>query len=70
MGAGDFARMPSFFDVDKRLKRLSELGDQLEVYARAVDFEVFRADLEKVLAYSTGPHGGRPSYDPALTIQC
>ncbi|TCO14508.1 hypothetical protein EV666_10314 [Camelimonas lactis] len=25
--------MPGFFDVDERLKRLSELGDQLEAYA-------------------------------------
>lgn len=26
------SRMPGFFDVDERLKRLSELGDQLEAY--------------------------------------
>lgn len=27
-----------FFDVDDRLKRLSELGDQLEAFRAAVDF--------------------------------
>ncbi|CAH1658942.1 hypothetical protein BOSEA31B_11780 [Hyphomicrobiales bacterium] len=48
------AGMPGFFDIDERLKRLSELGDQLEAYARAVDFEAFRPDLERALAYSTG----------------
>ncbi len=48
------SRMPCFFDVDERLKRLSELGDQLEAYARAVDFEAFRPDLEKVLARAVG----------------
>lgn len=26
------------FDVDDRLRRLSDLGDQLEAYARVVDF--------------------------------
>jgi len=34
---------PGFFDVDERLKRLSGLGDQLEAFSRAVDFEIFRA---------------------------
>jgi hypothetical protein len=46
--------MPGFFDVDERLKRLSELGDQLEAYARAVDFEAFRPALDTALSYSTG----------------
>ena len=63
------AGMPSFFDVDERLKRLSELGDQLEAYARAVDFEAFRPDLERALAYSTGAQGGRPPYDPVLMLK-
>jgi transposase, IS5 family len=40
------------FDVDDRLKRLSDLGDQLEAFAAAVDFEVFRPKLETALAYS------------------
>jgi len=52
------AGMPGFFDVDERLKRLSELGDQLEAYAQAVDFEAFRSELEKALAYATGAEGG------------
>jgi transposase, IS5 family len=33
------------FDVDDRLRRLSDLGDQLEAFAAAVDFEVFRPEL-------------------------
>jgi len=63
------AGMPGFFDVDERRRRLSELGDQLEAYARAVDFEAFRPDLEKALAYSTGTQGGRPPYDPVLMLK-
>jgi hypothetical protein len=32
---------PGFFDVDERLKHLSDLGDQLEAFRVAVDFEMF-----------------------------
>jgi len=63
------AGMPGFFDVDERLKRLSELGDQLEAYAQAVDFEAFRSELEKALAHATGAKGGRPPYDPVLMLK-
>ena len=34
-----------------------------------MDFEAFRADLEKALAYSTGVQGGRPPYDPVLMLK-
>jgi len=46
------------FDIDDRLKHLSALGDQLEAFAKAVDFEIFRAGLMKALAYSDGSQGG------------
>ena len=60
---------PGFFDVDDRLKRLSDLGDQLEAFASAVDFEAFRADLVAALAYSDGAQGGRPPFDPVLMFK-
>jgi IS5 family transposase len=41
---------PGFFDVDERLKRLSDLGDELETYAGTVDFEMFRPELDMALA--------------------
>jgi uncharacterized protein YhfF len=44
----------SFFDIEERLARLSGLGDQLEAFSQAVDFEVFRPELNKALAYSDG----------------
>ena len=47
-------RSPGLFDVDARLRRLSDIGDQLEAYTGAVDFEMFRPDLEGALAYSDG----------------
>jgi len=55
-------KQPGFFDVEERLARLSGLGDQLEAFSRTVDFEVFRPDLEKALAYSDGSKGGRPPF--------
>jgi transposase, IS5 family len=58
-----------FFDVDERLKRLSDLGDQLESYAGAVDFGMFRPELEEALAYSDGAQGGRPPYDPVMMFK-
>ena len=38
--------------------RLSDLGDQLEAFRAAVDFELFRAELTAALAYSTGRKAG------------
>ncbi len=56
---------PGFFDVDDRLKRLSDLGDQLGFRA-AVDFEMFRPDLDVALAYFDGAQSGRPPFDPVM----
>jgi transposase, IS5 family len=58
-----------FFDVDERLKRLSDLGDQLLAFAAAVDFEMFRAELTRALTYSDGSKGGRPPFDPVLMFK-
>ena len=49
---------PGLFDFDDRLRRLSDLGDQLAAYAAAVDFEMFRSGLEAALNYSDGAKGG------------
>jgi transposase, IS5 family len=40
---------PGFFDIDERLKRLSDLGDYLEAFLSAVDFEMFRGELNAAL---------------------
>ena len=60
---------PGFFDVEDRLKRLSDLGDQLEAFSAAVNFEMFRPTLDKALAYSDGAKGGRPPLDPVLMFK-
>jgi hypothetical protein len=53
------ARRAGFFDVDERLRRLTDLGDQLLALAKVVDFEIFRPELSQALAYSEGAKGGR-----------
>ena len=58
-----------FFEVEDRLSRLSDRGDQLEAFSRAVDFERFRPDLERAVAYSDGRKGGRPPIDPVLMFK-
>ena len=60
---------PGFFDVDERLKRLSDLGDQLLAFTAAVDFEIFRPELMGALAYSDGSQGGRPPFDPVMMFK-
>jgi transposase len=60
---------PGFFDIDNRLKRLSDLGDQLEAFQSAVDFEVFRDELNRSLAYSDSAQGGRPPFDPVIMFK-
>ena len=63
------AGQPGFFDVDDRLKRLSDLGDQLETFRWVVDFELFRPELNAALAYSDGSEGGRPPFDPVMMFK-
>src|ERR671912_2022630 len=52
-----------FFDLDERLKELAAKGDHLERLSAIVNFELFRADLEKAVPRSDGSKGGRPPFD-------
>ena len=60
---------PGFFDIDDRLKRLSDLGDQLEAFRVVVDFETFRPDLNAALSYANGSQGGRPPFDAVMMFK-
>src|SRR5438105_2114416 len=62
-------RQAGFFDVDDRLQRLSDLGDQLEAFEAAVEFEAFRPELNAALTYSDGTQGGRPPFDPVMKFK-
>jgi IS5 family transposase len=63
------AKQPGLFDVDERLRRLSDIGDQLEAFTAVVDFEMFRPDLVAALNYSDGAKGGRPPFDPVVMFK-
>ena len=62
-------RQPGFFDIDHRMKRLSDLGDQLEAFGSAVDFEIFRGNLNVSSGLDGGRQGGRPPFDPVLMFK-
>ena len=62
-------RQAGLFDVDERLKRLSDIGDQLEAFSRVVDFEMFRPELAAALHYGDGARGGRPPFDPVMMFK-
>jgi transposase, IS5 family len=63
------ASRAGFFDLDERYRALTAAGDALERLARAVEFEVFRPELEAALARSNRGKGGRPPYDPVLMFR-
>jgi len=58
-----------FFDVDERLKQLSAKGDSLERLNAVIDFELFRADLERAVPRSDRVKGGRPPFDHVLMFK-
>jgi IS5 family transposase len=62
-------RQPGFFDMADRLQQLSAKGDDLERIAQAVDFEMFRAELDQAVPRSDGSKGGRPSFDRVLMFK-
>src|ERR1700753_2302287 len=60
---------PGFFDVEERLKELSAKGDELERLNAVVDFELFRADLERAVPRWDRAKGGRPAFDHVLMFR-
>ena len=63
------AAQPGLFDVDERLHRLTDLGDQLNAYAVTVDFKLFQPELKAALCCSDGTKGGRPTLRPGAHVQ-
>ena len=60
---------PEFFDIDDRLKRQSDLGDQLETFRVNSGFRAFRPELNAVLSYTDRTESGRPPFDPLLMFK-
>jgi IS5 family transposase len=62
-------RQGGFWDVEARLRQLSERGDPLEKLATTVDFEIFRAALVGASGRRDRSKGGRPPFDPVLKFR-
>src|ERR1700730_11745263 len=69
IGDDSMRRQAGFFDVDDRWKRLSDLGDQLEAFEGAVEFEAFRPELNAGLPHFDRTQGGRPPFDPVMMFK-
>jgi IS5 family transposase len=50
-------------------KLISDLGDHLEAFRAAGNFEMFRPELNAALAYSDGAQGGCPPFDPVMMFK-
>lgn len=59
----------NFFNEEKRLEKLSELGDSLERLNQAVDWEQFRPIIARALQKKAKGAGGRPAYDSVLMFK-
>jgi IS5 family transposase len=61
----------NFLAENKRLQRLSEMGDPLEKVAEAVDWELFRPTLENIYSHRTynNGRGGRRPWDTVLMFK-
>jgi len=62
-------RQRGLFDLDERLKRVSDLGDPLEVMNHIIDFEVFRPVPDRALRRPDRRKGGRPPFDPVMMFR-
>ncbi|MCA9091482.1 MAG: transposase, partial [Planctomycetaceae bacterium] len=62
-------RQAGLFDIEERLRELSAKGDDLERIDALVDFEGFRAELERAVPRSDRARGGRPPYDHVLMFR-
>ena len=59
----------SLFGEQKRLEKLSMLGDDLEKLNAVIDWEMFRPILNKALKKDRKSNAGRPAYDPILMFK-
>ena len=58
-----------FFDVDERLRQISAKGDSQERLNAVIDFELFRADLERAVPRADRVKGGRRAFDHMLMFK-
>ena len=57
------------FDEERRLEKISEIGDSLEKLNRVVNWEMFRPILNQVFKKEMRGKGGRPPYDYVMLFK-
>lgn len=63
-------RQRSFFDEEKRMEKISKIGDPLEMLNKVIKWEMFRNILKKaVVRKETTSKGGRPPYDVVMMFK-
>jgi len=65
----DTPMLYGFFDIELRLGKISANGDPLLVLNQAVDWEIFRPDLEPIRNKERKSNAGRPAYDLILMFK-
>ena len=64
------ARQRSFFDEEDRMKKISKIGDPLELLNKVIDWEMFRSTLNKAVVRKENTRKvGRPSYDVVMMFK-
>lgn len=58
-----------FFDVEKKLQELSKLGDPLERFAKAIDWERFKPVIAKAFRKERKSNAGRPPFDYVMMFK-
>lgn len=59
----------NLFEKEDQLYRLKKLGDSLDRLNRAIQWESFRGQLEKVFPVEVSKAGGRPRKDPVMMFK-
>ena len=60
---------PGFFDVEQRAEKLTEMGDPLVGLNAEIDWEAFRADLNRVYEKSRKSNAGAKPFDVVLMFK-
>ena len=62
-------RMKSFFDEENRMKKISKIGDPLEILNSIIKWEMFREILKKYIVRKESNKGGRPPFDVVMMFK-
>ena len=64
-----FKMQIGFFDIEKRHQQLNKLKDPLLVLSSLIDFEMFRAEIEKYFKKEHKDNSGRKPFDKVMLFK-